>query len=129
MDEVRVDNGLPVDGTAQTLVAALDCVLEQLPEDWSHLLVEVELQPDMQYESIAPTVSALNPERCDQRAAFRFRIGREFGYGTSSQMVRHCLGLLDEAQVEGRLRLLQMLSQRRPIETQGPVWRLGGHSL
>jgi hypothetical protein len=113
----------------QTLVTAWDRLIVRLPEDWSHLLVEVGLQREEPYEPVAVIVSALNPQRCDSRTAFRFRVGRDFGYGASTQMVKHCLGQLDEARVEGRLHLLEMLSQRRPVETQGPVWRLGGRSL
>jgi hypothetical protein len=129
MDKAHLDSSLPADGTAQTLTAAWDDLLKELPEDWSHLLVEIELQCEEPYEPAALIVSALNPQRCDPRAAFRFRVGREFGYGASTQIVRHCLSQLDEARGEGRLRLLQVLSQRRPVATQGPVWRLGGRSL
>jgi hypothetical protein len=115
--------------STQTLAAAWDRLIERLPEDWSHLLAEIELRPEQPYELVSLTLSPLNPERCDKRTALRFRIGREFGYGASPHVARYRLGLLDEARVEGRLRLLQVLSQRRPVETQGPVWRLGGRSL
>ena len=129
MEENPAASGLSAGPSAQTLVATWDRLIERLPEDWSHLLAEVELRPEELYELVSLTVAPLNPGRCDKRAAFRFRIGRDFGYGASTQMARHCLGLLDEALVAGQLRLLEVLSQRRPVETQGPVWRLGGHSL
>jgi hypothetical protein len=129
MDETHADDDLQADRIPQTLAAAWDLQLEQLPEDWSHLLAEIELQPDTQYELVAPIVSALNPGRCDRRAAFRFRVGREFGYGASVDIARRCLEMLDKSGIEGRLRLLKVLAQRRPVETQGPIWRLRGHSL
>ncbi len=129
MDESGVNSGYQVDGTAQTLSTAWDDLVNRLPEDWSHLLVEVEVQPEASNEPVVVIVSALNPQRCDSRTVFRFRVGRDFGYGASAQMARHCLDQLDKARVEGRLHLLEMLSQRRPVETQGPIWRLGGSSL
>lgn len=129
MEENLAGSGVSAGASAQTLVTTWDRLVERLPKDWSHLLVEVELEREEPYEPVALIVSALNPERCDRRTAFRFRVGRDFGYGASTQMAGHCLGQLDEARVEGHLRLLEMLSQRRPVETQGPVWRLGGRSL
>lgn len=129
MEENPAVNDLSSGPFTQTLVTAWDRLIERLPADWSHLLVEVELQREDPYEPVATIVSALNPQRCDTRTAFRFRAGRDFGYGASTQMARHCLDQLDEARVEGRLHLLEMLSQRRPVGTQGPVFRLGGRSL
>lgn len=129
MEENPAASGLSAGPSAQTLVAAWDRLIERLPEDWSHLLAEVELRPEELYELVSLTVAPLNPGRCDKRAAFRFRIGRDFGYGAAPEMVRSCFERLDEARVPGRLRLLQLLTERRPVETQGPVWRLGGHSL
>jgi hypothetical protein len=129
MEENSTVSDLSAGRSTQTLVTAWDRLVERLPKDWSHLLAEVELQREEPYEIVALIVSALNPQRCDRRKAFRFRVGRDFGYGASTQIARHCLGRLDEARVEGRLRLLEMLSQRRPVEMQGPIWRLGGRSL
>lgn len=129
MEQDSAANGLSESGAGQTLAAAWNGLLADLSEDWSDLLLEVELRPGEPYHPVALIVSALNPERCDERAAFRFRVGRKFGYGAASSTAVHCLKLLDEHQVEGRLRLLDALSQRRPVETQGPVWRLAGRSL
>ena len=129
MEQNSAANGLSESGARQTLAAAWDGLLEGLSEDWSDLLVEVELRSGEPYPPVALIISALNPERCDQRAAFRFRVGRDFGYGAAASAVRQRLELLDEHHVEGRLRLLDALLQRRPFETQGPVWRLAGHSL
>ncbi len=129
MEQDSAANGLSESEAGQTLLAAWDDLLDGLSEDWSDLLVEVELDPDEPYHAAALIVSPLNPERCDERTAFRFRVGRDFGYGVAASAARHCLALLDEHEVEGRLRLLDVLSQTRPFETQGPIWRRGGHSL
>jgi hypothetical protein len=127
--EIQAGSDVSAPGAAQTLADTWDRLLERLPEDWSHLLVEVEVPTELPYDRVAVTVAPLNPERCDPRMAFRFRVARAFGYGANTSLARHCLGLLDEVPVEGRLRLVESLSQRKPVETQGPVWRLGGTSL
>jgi hypothetical protein len=129
IEENPVESGLSGRGSAQTLVFAWDRLLERLPDDWSHLYAEVELRPAELYEDVALIVSPLNPARCDGRTAFRFRVGRSFGYGAAAEMTRRCLERLDQARIPGRLHLLQMLAEKRPVETQGPVWRLGGRSL
>jgi hypothetical protein len=129
MEQISADNGLSESRGGQTLAAVWDGLLAGLSEDWSDLLAEVELGSDAPYHPAALLVSALNPERCGERIAFRFRVGRSFGYGAATSAVRRSLKALDEHGIEGRLRLLDVLSQRRPFETQGPVWRLEGRSL
>ena len=125
-----VASGFSAHGSAQTLAAAWDRLLERLPDDWSHLYAEVELRPNESRERVALIACPLNPERCDGRSAFRFRVGR----GASVTARRPSWpGVASsgstEARVPGHLRLLQLLCEKRPVETQGPVWRLGGRSL
>jgi hypothetical protein len=122
-------NDLSASRDAQTLAAAWNDLTSRLPEDWSDLLVEVELRPEESYEIVASIVSPLNPERFVGRPAFRFRVGHTFGYGAAASTVNRYLHLLDERGVRGRLRPLNLLAQRRPLETQGPVWKIGGRSL
>ena len=129
MEQNPAENGVSESGAGQTLAAAWDGLTEGLSDDWSDLLVEVELLSDLPFFSAALIVSPLNPGRCDERDAFRFRVGRDFGYGAAAALVRRCLELLDEHGIKGRLRLLNVLAQRRPFETQGPVWRIEGRSL
>jgi len=129
MEQDSAANGLSESRAGQTLVAAWDDLLINLSEDWSDLFVEVELSTAEPYHPVALIVSALNPERCDERSSFRFRVGRAFGYGAATSTVSRCLKQLDEHEVEGCLRLLDVLSQRRPFGTQGPVWRLEGRLL
>jgi hypothetical protein len=129
MEQNPAGNGLSANRAGQTLAAAWDGLIDGLNDDWSDLLAEVELLSDLPYFSAALIVSPLNPGRCDERAAFRFRVGRDFGYGAAPGLVRRYLELLDERGIKGRLRLLNVLAQRRPFETQGPVWRIEGRSL
>ena len=129
MERDSTANDLSASRDTQTLAAAWNDLISRLPEDWSDLLVEVELRPEESYEIVASIVSPLNPERFVGRPAFRFRVGHTFGYGAAASTVNRYLHLLDERGVRGRLRPLNLLAQRRPLETQGPVWKIRGRSL
>src|ERR1035437_4295831 len=101
MEQISADNGLSESRGGQTLAAAWDGLLASLSEDWSDLLAEVEFSPSEPYDPVALLVSPLNPERCDERIAVRFRVGRSFGYGAAPSAVRRCLKALDEHGIEG----------------------------
>jgi hypothetical protein len=44
-------------------------------------------------------------------------------------MTRRSLERLDEQEIAGELRILRVLSDTRPVATQGPVWRVGGKAV
>ncbi len=118
-----MSSSLSVDGSEQTLASTWRELLEKLPEDWSHLLLEVEILSGEPYHHAAIIVEALNPARCSGKTAFHFRVARDFGYGASTGLAAARLRQLDEAGFRGSLRLLETLAERRPLDTQGPVWR------
>jgi hypothetical protein len=91
-----------------------------LPEDWSDLYAEVELASSDFLDAGALNLSPLNPSRPDRGLALKFRVSRQ-GYGGSADMARRCLARLDEAGINGRLRVLWAFSDTRPVLTQGPV--------
>jgi hypothetical protein len=103
--------------------------LATLPDDWSDLYVEVELYSSDYLERAALLLAPVNPARYGGRLAFRFRAARRFGYGASPEMTRRCLERLDEAGIRGQIRVLRALSETRPVQTQGPVWYVGGRSV
>jgi hypothetical protein len=108
------------------LAEAWDAGLAELPPDWSDLYAEVELSSSDHLDLGALLLSPLNPARDGNRLAFGFRSSRRFGYGAAPGMVRRCLERLDEASIPGRLRILRVLSDTQPVQTQGPVWYVGG---
>jgi hypothetical protein len=59
----------------------------------------------------------------------RFRVARRFGYGASPGMARRCLERLDAEQITGELRVLHVMSDSKPVATQGPVWYVGGRTV
>ena len=108
------------------LAEAWDRAVSELPEDWSDLYCEVELTSSDHLERAALLLAPVNPSRYGGTPGFRFRAARAFGYGTSAEMTRRCLARLDEAGIPGELRVLRVLSDSKPVGTQGPVWYVGG---
>jgi hypothetical protein len=113
----------------KTLVAAWDAAVGALPPDWSDLYGEVELRSTDHLERAALLLAPLNPARYGGPAGFRFRVARRFGYGASAAMARRCFERLDSESITGRLSILRVLSDTRPVATQGPVWHVGGKTV
>jgi len=116
---------------AHGLAGAWDAVADRLPEDWSDAFLEVELDSSDDVDRAALMLSPVNPflHVDGIRPCFRFRAARRFGYGAAPSMVRRSLARLDEASVTGRLEVLRVQSDVRPVLTQGPVWREGGRAI
>jgi hypothetical protein len=109
-----------------TAAGTWDAALAVLPSDWSDLLCELELASSADLERAAVLVEPLNPIQGTGRPGFRFRVARLRGYGASAGMVRRCLERLDGEGIGAALRVLDVLSDSRPVYTQGPVWLVGG---
>ena len=101
----------------------------KLPPDWSDLYCELELTSSDYLERAALLVAPVNPARVPGRSAFRFRVAHTFGYGASPQMTARCLERLDQEGIPGRLTILHVLSDTHNVDTQGPVWRVGGRAV
>jgi hypothetical protein len=70
-----------------------------------------------------------NPRRDGKRAALRFRSARVRGYGVSPEMARRCLERCDAEHIEGSVSILRVISDSRPVATQGPVWIADGKTI
>ena len=104
------------------LAAAWDELVAGLPEDWSDLLVLIELRSSDELDPAALALAPVNPSRHAGALGFRFRVARHFGYGAAPGMARRCLERLDEAGIPGRLTMLEALSDTQPVLTQGPTF-------
>jgi hypothetical protein len=111
------------------LADAWDAALSGLPQDWSDIYAELELTSTDHLDRAALLLAPLNPARYGDRPGFRFRVARRFGYGASPGMMRRCLERMDRDVIDGRLRLLHVLSDTDPVATQGPVWYVGGKAV
>ena len=142
LDRERVDGDLELVGSdvseaaavaaaeaPPTFVAGWEAALGALPDDWSDLYIEVELFSSDYLERAALLLAPLNPARYGGKPGFRCRVARRFGYGGSPEMTRRCFERLDEERISGRMTVLRALSDTRPVQTQGPVWYVGGRSV
>ena len=111
------------------LAAEWRAIVAALPSDWSHALVLLELRSSDFVDRAALLMSPLNPQLADGRSTLRFRTARRVGYGASVGMTERCLARLDAERITGHLTVAQVVSDSRPVATQGPVWRVGGDSL
>jgi hypothetical protein len=121
----------PVEPAAQrrTFVEAWDAEVGRLPDDWTDLYAEVELHSSDYLERAALLLAPVNPARYGGKPGFRFRAASRFGYGASAEMTRRVLERLDEESIRGVVRVLWALSDTQPVQTQGPVWYVGGKSV
>jgi hypothetical protein len=100
-----------------------------LPDDWSDVYAELELFSSDYLERAALLLAPVNPARFGDVLAYRFRVARRFGYGASAEMAQRCFERLDAEGIRGELRVLRVLSDTRPVYTQGPVWYVGGRAV
>jgi hypothetical protein len=118
-----------VEATRSALADAWTQAVAALPPDWSDLYCELELTSSDHLQRAALLLAPLNPARVPGRSAFRFRVAHTYGYGASAQMMARCLERLDEEGVPGQLTILHVLSDTHNVDTQGPVWRVGGKAV
>jgi hypothetical protein len=109
-----------------SLAEAWDEALAGLPADWTDVYAEVELTSSDHLDPAAIALSPVNPARYGGTPGFRFRCARFFGYGTAPEMVRRSFARLDERGIPGQVTILRVLSDTKPVGTQGPVWYVGG---
>lgn len=116
--------------TPRSLAAGWQALVETFPPDWSHCYAELVLDSSDYLERAALLMAPANPLRPDARPTIlRFRAARAVGYGVSAGMARRCLERLDAETITGRVGVFRVVSEDRPVGTQGPVWRIGGQSL
>ena len=104
-------------------------LVDALPPDWSHALAQVDLDSTDFLDGAALRLSPTNPKAVDGERALRFRTARSVGYGVSPEMARRCFERLDRDRITGGVSIVRVVSEARPVATQGPVWRMGGGSV
>jgi hypothetical protein len=114
---------------ALPLAEAWDALSASLPADWTDLYAQLDLTSSDHLDPAALALAPINPLRYGPANGFRFRCARSFGYGASPGMTRRCLARLDERGIGGTLTVVRVLSDSRPVGTQGPVWYVGGKAV
>jgi hypothetical protein len=112
-----------------SLAAAWDGIVAELPPDWSDVLCRLDVDSSDHLPRAALLGAPLNPSRVPGSVAVRFRSSSAQGYGASPGMVRRCLERMDADGLTGRLSVVLGLSDTDKAVTQGPVWRIAGHSV
>lgn len=112
-----------------SVAASWDAALAPLPSDWTDLLCELEIESSTLLDRTALLCAPLNPARSGSRIVFTFRCSGRSGYGASSAMARRCFERLDNEGIAGTARVLRVLSDTDNVDTQGPVWLVGGKTL
>ena len=123
------DRAPRVDAPRLRLADAWAKAVAALPPDWSDLYCELELTSSDHLQRAALLLAPVNPARVPGRSAYRFRVAHTFGYGASPQMTVRCFERLDQEGIPGRLTILHVLSDTHNVDTQGPVWRVGGKAV
>jgi hypothetical protein len=113
----------------EPLTTSWDRAIAGLPADWSDLYAEVQLTSTDFVERASVLCVQCNPRRDGKRAALRFRSARVRGYGVSPEMARRCLERCDAEHIEGSVSILRVISDSRPVATQGPVWIADGKTI
>jgi hypothetical protein len=106
-----------------------EAALSSLPADWTDLLCELEIESSDHLDRTALLCAPLNPTRDAPRLVFTFRCSGRSGYGVSRSMARRCCERLDDNGIMGAIRVLRVLSDTDNVDTQGPVWLVGGKTL
>ena len=113
----------------RSLAAQWGALLDALPADWSHLLAAVELDSSDFIDRAALLMVPTNPSLVADTRRLQFRCARTVGYGVAVEMARRCLERLDGERITGRVSFVHVVSDARPVATQGPVWRIGGNAV
>lgn len=106
-----------------------DHALAPLPSDWTDLLCELDLESSDDLDRTALLCAPLNPSRDMSRIAFTFRCSGRSGYGVSRAMARRCFERLDAEGIPATATIVRVLSDTDNVDTQGPVWLVGGKTL
>ncbi len=122
---------LPIEprSLSASVAESWDRALAPLPSDWSDLLCELELESSTLLDRVALLCAPLNPARSGSRLVFTFRCSGRSGYGASPAMVRRCFERLDNEDIGATATVLRVLSETDNVDTQGPVWLVGGKTL
>ena len=119
----------PAEREEPSLAASWDAALAGLPPDWSDLYAELSLSSTAFVAPASVLCTPINLRLEGNGSVLRFRSAQTFGYGASPGMVRRCLERCDDAHITGSVSVLRVLSDSRPVSTQGPVWLLGGKTV
>ena len=107
-----------------------DRALAPLPSDWTDLLCELEIESSTLLARAALLCAPLNPARSGSAPRLHVPLLRSLGL---RRLARRWRGDASSASTtrasSARRRVLRVLSDTDNVDTQGPVWLVGGKTL
>jgi hypothetical protein len=98
------------------LAADFQLILEALPPDWTDLEVDVRIEDESEYIDTAVAMSEVNAQpysRSDWH--WRLLVAHSFGHAAAAETVLGVLARLDEAGVEGEMRVAEVREGRAEV--------------
>jgi hypothetical protein len=94
-------------------------IVDSLPPDWTHLVVEVRIFDEDRYIEAATLMTQINAQPYSKYDwHWRINVAHAFGHNAAPETVWGTLALLDEVGIEGELRAVDARSGRVEV-TQG----------
>lgn len=98
------------------LESTLDQITDSLPDDWSGLEIEVGIDDLERYVEAAVFMAECNGQpHSGSQWQWRVQIARNHGHATDIETLRAVLSKLDQAEIEGRVSLLDVREGRSEV--------------
>src|SRR3954454_21252133 len=95
-------------------------IVESLPDDWTDLEFDLRIFDERRYVDAALLLVVCNAQPYSKNEwHWRIIVAHRFGHAAAEPAVRATLRMLDEAGIEGELRLRETRIGRAPVE---PLW-------
>ena len=101
-----------------SLAASFEQILRTLPSDWTDLEVDMRIEDASQYIDTAVAVSQVNAQVYQHPREgwqWRFLVAHSFGHAAAAETVKAVLERLDEAGVQGELRVAEVREGRSEV--------------
>ena len=109
-----------------SLVQQWMSIERSFPEGRGSAQLRLSVPDESDFDRAAALLGPANPGRRGKVLSVSVA-GR--GPGQSPGLMRRLLERLDAEGTRGTVRVLRALSDSRPVQTQGPVWHVGGKSV
>jgi hypothetical protein len=95
-------------------------ILDSLPDDWTHLELDMRIADESRYVEAALYLTTCNAQPYSHHDwHWRLLVAHRFGHAAPAPAVHCALGLLDDAGIEGELALREIRTGRVEVE---PTW-------
>jgi hypothetical protein len=100
------------------LAADFQQILDTLPADWTDIEADLRIEDASQYVDAATSLSQINAQVYEHPAEgwhWRLLVAQSFGHAAAAETVMGVLERLDEAGVEGELRIAEVREGRSEV--------------